>query len=83
MYELVYSHSALKGLEKLEKNVQERILSALERLRIRPESCDIRKLVGMQGYRMRVGDYRIIFDLKKKELMILILEIGNRKNIYG
>ena len=82
MYELIYSPSALKQLGKLEHNIRKRIVVALERLRIRPESCDIKKLVGMPGYRFRVGDYRVIFDMKKDRLVILILQIGHRKNIY-
>lgn len=82
MYELIYSPSALKQLEKLEQDLKKRILIALERLRIRPESCDIKKLVGITGYRFRVGDYRIIFDMEKDKLIILILQIGHRKNIY-
>lgn len=82
MYELLYSPTALKQLEKLEKDVQERILSVLERLRIRPESCDIKKLVGMPGYRLRVGKYRVIFDLDRNKLNILILEISHREKIY-
>ncbi len=82
MYELIYSPHAIKALEKLDKNIQERILAGLERLRIRPESCDIKRLVGMQGYRFRVGDYRIIFDIEKNQLQILVLKIGHRKNIY-
>ncbi len=83
MYELIYSQTALKQLEKLEHNIKERILTVLERLRIRPESCDIKKLVGMEGYRLRVGDYRIIFDMEKDKLIILVLQIGHRKNIYN
>ncbi len=82
MYELIYSPIASKQLERLDKSVKERILIALERLRIRPESCDIKKLVGMVGYRFRVGDYRIIFDVEKSELVILVIKIGYRKNIY-
>lgn len=82
MYELLYSQTALKQLEKLEKNVQQRILRALERLRIRPESYNIKKLTGMLGYRFRVGDYRVIFDIEKDKLQILILQVGHRKNIY-
>ncbi len=82
MYERIYSPSALKQLNKLEHNIKERIIVALERLRIRPESCDIKKLVGMPGYRFRVGDYQVIFDLEKDKLVILILKIGHRKNIY-
>jgi len=82
MYELIYSPTAVKQLEKLEHNIKERILVALERLRIRPGSCDIKKLVGMQGYRFRVGDYRIIFDMEKEKLIMLVLKIGHRRNIY-
>ena len=82
MYELIYSPSALRQLEKLEHTTRERITIALERLRIRPESCDMKKLVGMQGYRFRVGDYRVIFDIEKEKLLILIFQIGHRKNIY-
>jgi mRNA interferase RelE/StbE len=83
MYELRYSPSAVKQLEKLEQNIKERILAVLERLRIRPESCDIKKLVGMPGYRLRVGDYRVIFDMEKYRLIILVLQVGHRKNVYG
>ena len=82
MYELIYSPSALKQLEKMEQTVKGRIVVALERLRIRPDSCDIKKLVGMPGYRFRVGDYRVIFDLEENKLMILVMKIGHRKNIY-
>lgn len=82
MYELIYSPNALKALEKLDKPIQKRILTALERLRIRPESCDIKRLMGMQGFRFRVGDYRVIFDIEQEKLHILILKIGHRKNIY-
>ncbi|HLC88660.1 MAG TPA: type II toxin-antitoxin system RelE/ParE family toxin [Candidatus Nanoarchaeia archaeon] len=77
MYELMYSPSALKQLKRLEHHIQERITIVLERLRIRPESCDIKKLVGMPGYRFRVGDHRIIFDMERDKLVILILQIGH------
>jgi len=82
VYILIYSEKADKQLGKMPSNIRERILIALERLRIRPESCDIKKLVGMPGYRFRVGDYRIIFDREKERLLILIFEVGHRKNIY-
>lgn len=82
MYELTYSPAALRQLQKLEHTLQKRIILALERLRMRPEGCDIKKLVGVPGYRMRVGDYRVIFDIERNKLIILILQIGHRKNIY-
>ena len=82
MYELIYSPDALKKLRKLDKHIRERIIDALERIRIRPESFDIKKLTGMPGYRLRVGDYRAIFDLERDKLIILVLDVGHRKNIY-
>jgi len=82
MYELIYSPTALKELEKLDNIIKRRIIIALERLRIRPESCDIKKLVGIPGYRFRVGDYRVIFDYEGEKLVIFIIKIGHLKNIY-
>jgi len=82
VYTLIYSEHADKQLGKLPREIKERIIIALERLRIRPESCDIKKLVGLAGYRFRVGDYRIIFDKEEEKLLILVIKIGHRRNIY-
>ena len=70
-----------KQLFKLEKIIQERIISALERIRIRPEDY-ITKLVGDPGYKLRVGDYRVIIDIDKGNLLVLVIKIGHRRNIY-
>jgi mRNA interferase RelE/StbE len=80
-YEIVFSNKALKQLIKMERSVQERIIVVLERIRIRPEAY-VTKLVGDFGYRLRVGDYRVIMDIDKKELHILVLKVGHRKDIY-
>ncbi len=80
-YEIIFSASAFKKLKKLERKDRERIISALERIRIRPEKY-VTKLVGDPGYRLRVGQYRVIMDIDKGKLMILIIKIGHRKNIY-
>ena len=81
LYEIVFSQKAKKQLFKLEKSIQERIISALERIRIRPQSY-ITKLVGDPGYKLRVGDYRLIMDIDKGKLLVLVIKIGHRKNIY-
>jgi len=81
LYEIVFSQKAKKQLFKLERSIQERIISALERIRIRPESY-ITKLVGDPGYKLRVGDYRLIMDIDKGKLLVLVIKIGHRKNIY-
>ena len=81
MYDIEFSKTAEKQLEKLEKNVQKRIISTLERIRVRPYP-HVKKLVGRKYFRLRVGDFRVILDIKEKKLLILVLEIGHRSNIY-
>jgi len=78
---MVFSDSALKQFEKLERSVQLRISAALERIRVRPQAF-LRRLVGKETYRLRVGDYRVIADLEHQRLLILVIEVGHRKNIY-
>jgi mRNA interferase RelE/StbE len=65
-------------LEKLKKVDQERIIKSLERIRLRPET-HITKLAGDPGYKLRVGDYRVILEIKKERLIILVLMVGHRK----
>lgn len=80
-YEIIFSDKALKQIKKLDKKIQERIIAVLERIRVRPEAY-VTKLVGDPGYKLRVGDYRIIMDIENNKLKILVLKVGHRKNIY-
>jgi mRNA interferase RelE/StbE len=80
-YVVLFTESAKKDLKELEKGDAERILCALERIRICPERY-VRKLVGDPGYRLRVGDYRVIMDIYEDKLVILVIKIGHRKNVY-
>jgi len=66
---IIFSDSALKQLKKMEKNVQKRIISTLERIKIRPQT-HVTKLVGDPGYRLRVDVYRVILDLDEGNLII-------------
>ena len=81
MYDVIFTDKALKQLKKLERKIQERIITVLERIRIRPEHY-VTKLVGDTGYKLRVGDYRIIMDIDSGKLVVLVLKIGHRKSIY-
>ena len=80
-YEIVFSDKAFKQLKKLENDIQERIIKVLERIRIRPESF-VTKIVGDPGYRLRVGEYRVIVDIDNDKLLILVIKIGHRSKIY-
>ncbi len=80
-FHVIFSDLALKQLRKLDREIGQRIISALERIRIRPDAY-VKKLVGDEGYRIRVGNYRVILDLDKEKLIILVLRIGHRRNVY-
>ncbi len=80
-YEIVFTDTSLKQFKKLQKEIQERIIKALERIRIRPEA-HVKKLISDPGYRLRVGEYRVLLDIYKDKLIILVINIGHRKNIY-
>jgi mRNA interferase RelE/StbE len=81
MYALVYTEEFFKQIRKLSKGTQKRIISTLERIRIRPYP-HLKKLVGSPYFRLRVGDYRVILDIKENKLIIYVLEVGHRRNIY-
>ena len=80
-YQIEFSFRAVKDLKRLEKNVTENIISALERISIRPYDF-VRKLIGTNYYRLKVGEYRVIIDIQNEKLMILVITLGHRKNIY-
>lgn len=81
MYEVVFSDTAKKQFLKLEKKVQEHIGKSIERLKIRPEHF-VERLVGQLTYKIRIWDYRLILDINANKLIILVVEIGHRKNVY-
>ena len=81
MYSLIYSQSAFKQLKNLNKETQKRIISTLERCRIRPYP-HVKKLIGNPYFSLRVGDYRVILDINQNKLIILVVKIGHRKDIY-
>ncbi len=80
-YKIVFTETSEKQLKKLDKTIQERILLTLERIRIRPYDF-VKKLSGYPYYRLRVGDYRVILGIRSEQLIIIVIELGHRKNIY-
>jgi len=81
MYTLVYAEEFLKQMRKLDKGTQKRIISTLDRIKIRPYP-HVKKLVGNPYFRLRVGNYRVILDIKEDKLIIYVLEVGHRRSIY-
>jgi len=81
MYELKFDKSAVDFLNKLEKDIKERIWNKLQQCKENPFHF-LEHLEDIEGYKLRVGDYRIIIDVDKTNQILHILKIGHRKNIY-
>jgi mRNA interferase RelE/StbE len=81
-YSLIFSKQAFKELEKINEPFYSKIKQAVNALAQNPRPHGYRKLMGMAGYRIRVGDYRVIYDIFDQELVIDIITIGNRKDVY-
>ncbi len=82
MYKIEFTFKAEKEFFKLPRDIQERISNALDRIMIRPEEF-IERLSGCSYYKFRVGDYRLVIDLQQDKLIILIIKVGHRKNVYA
>ena len=81
MYKILIKKRAKKFIDKLPKNEKQRIVEALEGL---PLNGDIKKMQNHDGlYRLRVGDYRIIYEIDNGELIIIVIDAGNRGEIYN
>ncbi len=82
LFALELTTSARKGLKKLSKKEQELVYVVLETLKENPTPPKSLKLTGRDGYRIRVGDLRIIYTLQRGRLIVLVLDIGHRREIY-
>lgn len=81
MYRIIIKKPAKKFIDRLPQKDKQRIVAAIEQL---PDSGDIKKLQGHgEYYRLRVGDYRIIYTVDNGELLICIVDAGNRGQIYN
>ena len=79
-FKIVWDEKAYNSLNKLEPSISRRILKKVDELSENPFSKDIKKLKGSDDFRLRVGDYRVIFAIEQNTIQIL--KVGHRKNIY-
>lgn len=81
MYKIIIKKKAKKFIDKLPKNERLRVAKAIEQL---PNGEDIKKLKGHSDLlRLRVGDYRIIYAVDNGELIVYVIDVGNRGEIYN
>lgn len=83
-YKVILKPAAEKQFAKLPKGIQKRLFSAFLTLADNPRPYGHIKLQGNTDYyRVRVGDYRIVYTIADQELKILVLSLGHRRDIYN
>lgn len=82
IYQISIERIAAKSLEKIQKSDRDKIIRAIQKLAQDPKPLGYKKLTGRDGFRVRVGNYRIIYEINNHLCSILIIDIGHRKDIY-
>ena len=82
-YKIFIDPSAERDLGKIDIRRQGRIIKAIDQLARTPRPPGVKKLTGSDSsYRIRVGDYRILYQIKDRELTILVIRIAHRRDAY-
>ncbi len=82
-YTIEFSRAAERQFRALARRVQTRLKTKIDALARNPRPLGIKKLAGEDDlYRMRVGDYRVIYEVRDKDLIVLVVKLGDRKEVY-
>jgi mRNA interferase RelE/StbE len=81
-YTVSLSKRAQKQLDKLANPVAEPILHAIKKLGDNPRPHGCKKLKGRNAYRIRIGDYRVIYEIMDSTLLVDVIDLGHRRDIY-
>jgi mRNA interferase RelE/StbE len=86
IYRVVLHRNVLKSLKHAPDSIKLKFYDLVEELKFNPvpsERFDIKKLKGRGNtFRVRLGEYRVIYELEKDELLILVIKFGKRENVY-
>ena len=82
-YKVVIKQSAVKEIEAIaQKKERQQILSCIGQLAGDPHPPGSKKLSGQDKYRIRQGVYRIVYGIEDKELIVIVVKVGHRKDVY-
>jgi mRNA interferase RelE/StbE len=84
VYRILFTKSADKALRKMPRDISRRIRDRLDHIAEDPyaKHPNVTRLQSRPGYRLRVGDWRVIYEIEGEELVILVLRIGSRREVY-
>jgi len=81
-YSILLTKTAAKQLDKLPDEVAETLLETIQSLAFDPRPPGCKKLKGRDGYRVRQGNYRILYDIFDQTLVVEVVALGHRKDVY-
>lgn len=81
-YQILIERSAAKSLARITSPHRERLTEAIQNLATNPRPPGAKKLSGRNAWRIRVGTYRVIYEINDKELRILVVVVGPRQDVY-
>lgn len=82
-YEILIRPSVKKDVKNIPKADLQRIMERISNLQNDPRPLGCVKLSGLDYYRIRQGDYRIVYEIKDARLIVIIVKVGRRKDVYG
>ena len=82
LYSVTFRASAAKELRKLPTPVRKQVSELIESLVRDPRPHGVKKMIGADAWRIRVGDYRVIYSIIDEQLVVEIIKIGNRRDVY-
>jgi mRNA interferase RelE/StbE len=83
MYQVLFDKPAAKQLAKLPKKSYEKVKKSIEELAENPRPVGCLKLKGNgDAYRIRIGDFRVIYEIEDDVLVVVVVSIGDRKEVY-
>jgi mRNA interferase RelE/StbE len=80
-YQVIWSQKSKNNIKALDKKIRNRIIAKVESIKDNPFDY-VKHLVGVPLYSLRVGDYRVILDIKAGQMLIFVIKAGHRKNVY-
>ena len=81
-YKLLFKPSAAKELEAVPKKDRQRIVARIRNLSVEPRPPGCERLSGQDLYRVRQGNYRILYTVQDADLVVVIVTIGHRREVY-
>lgn len=81
-YSVLYTEAFYKSLKPIPKKDVERILRKTRSLADDPRPFECRKLAGQERYRIRQGNYRILYSIEDARLIVVVVKVGDRKEVY-